>query len=165
MAENNARPPQPPSIAPRLRMRTAEVVGMSIVAIVPVLASFGLLGPKIDRVSAQSQALDLEVEYPAVLRQNDRRALTARVGNRSDQVLEHVDVAFGHRYLSAFTGVSFVPSAGNAYTVRLSSLRPGESRLVVVEFEAERYGRHRGRIAALHGAQEAAVELRTLTLP
>lgn len=138
---------------------------MGIIAIVPVLAFFGMLGPRIDRVSAQSQALHLEVEYPARLRQQDREALLARVGNRSDRTLDRVDVTFGQRYLSAFAGVSFEPSANGAHTVSLSSLKPGESRLVVVELGAERYGRHRGRVAALHGTQEAAVELHTLTLP
>jgi hypothetical protein len=166
MVTDDTRPEQPPPIRPRIRMRRGEFIGMCAIALIPVLALAGVFGPELGHARRASGALQLDVRYPSLTRHQLRETLEARVANLSGETLPHVTLTFDPSYISGFSGVSFVPPADRAYAVELRNLQPRESRLVTVELEAERYGWHRGQIAAFdRSGHVLAAMISTLTFP
>jgi hypothetical protein len=166
MLPDSTRPEQPPPIHPRIRMRRGELIGMCVIALIPVLAVVGVFGPELGHARHTSGALQLDVRYPSLTRHQLRETLEARVANLSGETLPHITLTFDPSYIIGFSSVSFVPPADRAYAVELRDLQPRESRLVTVELEAERYGWHRGQVAASDGTGHVlAAMISTLTFP
>ena len=157
--------PQPPRVPPRLRMHRAELVGMSVVALVPLLAIAGAFGPRVGNDGARAGALALEVRYPTLVRRGMTETLEARVTNRSAAPLSRLTLTLDAAYVGAFSGVAFRPDVERAHTVALAGVQPGETRLVAVELAPAAFGRHRGHVAAVAGRDSAVVALTTVILP
>lgn len=87
------------------------------------------------------------------------------VRNISGRRLDAVRVAFDTGYVTRFSSVRFEPAPRIAYTVLLIGVEPGEARLVAVELSGERYGRHRGRIAAATASDTVVARVSTLVFP
>ena len=158
-------PPAPPETRPRLHLRTSQLVGMLFFAAFPLAALLGLFGDSTAEVGAPSAALELRVSYPTRFRYKTIHPLEVRVRNRSANPLDRVVVTFDQEYVSGFSNVRFTPEAVRAYEVELRGVQPGEERLVSVEVQAERYGRHRGTVTAASGAEAVTAELQTFTFP
>jgi hypothetical protein len=144
-------------------------VGLPILFAIPVLTLLGVFGEHTRHAAASSRTLELRVEYPDRFRYRQVMELRAFVRNNSDAVLDTVTVAFDTAYVSRFSSVRFDPPVLMTYAVPLRAIAPGETRLVSVELWGQRYGRHRGTVAAYtkggeHG-DTAAVQLATIVFP
>jgi hypothetical protein len=160
-----AEPPQPPAIPPKIRVHRREAIAMGLMALVPALALLGTFGPSNQHVERGDEALRLETLYPSLLRLQMRDKLKIRVTNRSEKPLSRVALRIEQSYLSGFAEVSFSPDVSDAYLVELKDLQPGEVRLVAVELDAERYGRHRGQVTASYDGKAVTLELSTFVYP
>lgn len=158
-------PPSPPAIAPRLRMRMVELVGIAMFAVLPLLAVLGVFGPATSSRTAARDGLAVEAKFPSKLRFEMKDRLDLHVRNTGPELLEHVSVQVSGQYLHGFSAVSFTPEATRAYEIELEKLLPGETRLVSLELTADSYGRHDGEVVVAAGATRLALPLTTLTFP
>lgn len=159
------QPPAPPTTHPRIRIRTQQLVGLILLAAIPVLAVLGVFGEKTGEARAETSELELRVRYPARLRYKTLHPLEVHVRNLSDRPLDRVTVRFADAYISQFSNVQFMPSVNKAFEVELRDVQPGEERLVSAELQAERYGRHSGTVTATTGPTSVTAPLQTFTFP
>ncbi len=162
---DDAEPPQAPEIPPRVRMYRVEAIGMAVIAVVPLLALIGVMGPTMERAEGSAGTLGLEVEYPVRYRLGMVETLEARVTNHSPRPLPSVTLTLDDGYLEGFATISPTPGFDHAYAVELRDLAPGETRSFVVDLEAGRAGRFRGRATAAHERDSVTVPLTTLVFP
>jgi hypothetical protein len=147
MAPEDSRtpaPPEAPEIDRRIAIPAFRAAGLAVIVLVPVLALFGVFGERYASTAAEAGAIAVQVEFPSRFRYEMLNSITAAVTNRSGRVIDTVTVRLDSAYALRFSRADFTPSATEAYGVPLTSIAPGESRLVVVTLDAERYGRHRG---------------------
>ena len=163
--ERAGQPPEAPRLRPRFRMHRNELAGLLVIAVLPFLAIMGIFGPRAERARAWSSALVLDVEYPGRFRRGMTQRLEATVSNRSPVLMPKVTLRFERAYLGAFGVISVMPDVTEPYVIELPNLQSGESRPVVIELEAERYGRHRGQLTATYGSNSVAATLTTLVFP
>lgn len=147
MADDAPEPPalpEAPEIDRRIAVPAFRAVGMAVIALVPVLALFGLFGERWTTGTASAGALAVQVEFPSRYRYKMLNSITATVENRSDRVIDTVTVRLDTAYALRFSTVVFTPPATEAYAVGLTRIPPGETALIVIELQGERYGRHTG---------------------
>ncbi|MHB1223451.1 MAG: hypothetical protein ACYC2G_05305 [Gemmatimonadaceae bacterium] len=164
---SDAQQPPAPEIRPRVQMHRTELVGIVVIVLVPLLALLGVFGPEVERARGWTDAIALEVRYPARYRLGMTETLEARVSNRSGTLMPRVALAVDGAYLDGFATASPTPDFARAYAVELIDLAPGETRTVVVDLQAEHAGRFRGRATATatHARDSVTVPLTTLVLP
>ena len=158
-------PPQPPRVRPLLRVRRRELIGIVLLAILPLLACLGIFGPGTTEAQARNPVVQLSVHYPSDLRHGMRDRIEARVTNIGPRPLERVSLGFDSAYLRAFSDIAFTPEPDRAHQVELEGLQPGETRLVSIEIRAQDFGRQKGRIALLGAGAPVSVDLATLVFP
>jgi hypothetical protein len=163
--EKDPRPPQPPPMDRGPRLSRSQWIGLPIIAVIPVLAIFGVFGERRKSSEAESSGLRARVEYPTRLRAMSSKPMIVRVENRSSTPLDTVDVVFDPAYMEHFSAVAFIPPPRDAYTVSLLGLRSGETRIVHVDVQGERIGRHDGRIVVRWRGDSIAVALGTTVFP
>jgi hypothetical protein len=159
------RPPDPPEVEARLRLSKPQLIGLPIMALLPILALAGVFGERWKTGEAASERLRVRVEYPTRFRARISKPLTVSVENTSSETLESVEVEFDHSYLGNFSSVSFKPDGRDAYTVSLDGLRPHEPRHIHVELEAENFGRHKGSIIVRTDGHSVSVPIQTTVFP
>jgi len=159
------RPPEAPSIRRRLALTRKQMLGLPLLAAVPVLALFGVFGERRADVRAASAAVEMLVRYPERFRYRQIQPLDVTVRNISQRAIDTLRVLLDTGYLSRFSSVRIDPAPGAAFVVTFTNVKPGESRVVSAELWGERYWSHRGRLVATAGADSAAVEVRTLVFP
>lgn len=138
--------PEAPEIDRRLRIPMFRAAGLAVIALVPVLAVIGVFGERWSSESGARGAVAVEVEYPTRYRYKMLNSIAATVTNRSAARIDTITVRLDTSYALRFSTVVFTPPAEEAYAVPLTRIDVGESRLVVIELQAERYGRHAGRL-------------------
>lgn len=163
--ERSNEPPMPPVIPGRLLMRHSELVGVILLAVLPLCALLGVFGPASERATATSGVLKLEVRYPARLRFHLDERIVIRVTNESQAALDTVTLNFSESYFHAFSALTFTPDLDRAHVIELEALSPAETRTVTVELTAERYGITHGTVVAETGDTRVAVPLSTIVFP
>lgn len=165
-AEDEPQPPEPPQVERRLRPPRLQLIGMTLILLVPVLALLGVFGESRASARAASTEVQLQVRYGARYRYKMLNEIEVTVRNTTDRTMDTLTVGFDPRYVSGFSQVTFIPSASEPYDVRLLDVRPGETRLVRGELQGERYGRHTGQVFATSGAADTArVSVSTFIFP
>jgi hypothetical protein len=164
------QPPQPPSIERKLRLDPLQLIGVPLLAAIPVLALAGVFGVSIERLTGDGDALSLSVEYPVRTRLMTGGALEIEVTNNLSQPLSGVVLDIGRDYVEAFSQVTFTPSASGVnedyYRVELGVVPASASRVVLVQFSPERYWRHQGTITASdESGNSTSVDVRTFVYP
>ena len=162
---DDPHPPQPPDIARRVTLPLPQLVGVAAMALVPVLAALGNLDERWATHRTVIGAVDATVEYPTRFRAKLTRPMTIHVINRSNATLDRIDVTFGSDYLERFTSVRLTPPPRDALTVSFAPVPAGEHRRIHLDFEADRVGRHEGRIVIRAGNRAGTVPVRTTVLP
>jgi hypothetical protein len=157
--------PQPPSIVPKIHLSWKQRLGVPVLLAIPILALFGIFGERTAATHVTTSSLDMVVSYPSRLHYRQVQSLQVSIRNLSARVLDTVSVVFDTAYVSRFTGVKFEPPAESPYTVDLTSVKPGESRLVSIELWGQDYGRHRATIVARTGSDSAMVRFTTIVFP
>jgi hypothetical protein len=158
--------PEPPQVPRRIRLGWTHLTGMALLLAAPVLAAVGVLDPVQHETSATNDQLKLTAHFPARLRYRTNGWVRISVHNRSDRPASKVTVSVDPAYLQAFNPVTLVPSPDRAFETDLGDLRPGETRHIALQLQAEEYGRRRGGVsAAVAGQPPVEVPIGTLVLP
>lgn len=159
-------PPDVPDIERRVRFYPRQLVGIVILATMPVLAMFGLLSARQYQVTGATPALEVEAEYPARMRVSGHEVLRIAVTNRAGSPLEGVRVLLPDSYLSAFAAREVVQEATPDHVATFPPIPPGQTRTVQVALLAERFGRHQGSMRVVSAAGDTlTLTLRTFILP
>ena len=168
-ASSIPQPPQPPEFERRLQFHPLQLVGVPLLALLPILAAFGTFGTLRGEAGAETAVLELHVSYPTRFRYKTVEPLEVEVRNLSSEALPTVVVRLETDYLSAFSDVQITPSPSlvteEVYEVALSEVQPGETRLVSLELQAQNYWRHRGTISVTAGSDAAEVEVASFVIP
>ena len=163
------QPPSPPDVARKFAPLPYQLVGVGVLFTIVLLALFGVFGVVRAHAAADAGSLHVEVEYPERFRYKTIGPVDVRVHNGGETTLDTVVVRFDRAYVDAFSTVTFTPSADTvtdeAYEVTLRDVRPGTTRLVSAEIQAESYWRHEGFVEAVAGGATARAELATLVFP
>jgi hypothetical protein len=165
MNSQRPEPVRPPDSAPRLSLTRKQILGLPLLAAIPVLTLFGAFGESRHAVRVTSSALEMTVRYPSRFRYRQVQSLEVTVRNRSGRALDTVSVSLDTAYITRFSSVRIEPAPRETYVVKLVDLAPHQSRLVSAELWGERYGSHKGRIVAAAGADSASTEIRTIVFP
>ena len=144
--EEPPRLPEPPEVERRIRLVPAQVAGLVMVGLLPVLSFFGLFGIGTGQAEDRGELVAVRVEHPTVHRLKVRRSLDLFVTNVSDAELPAVELRVPRAYVEAFSDVAFTPEpdavARDAYVFVLAGIAPGETRSVAGEMQANDYWRH-----------------------
>ena len=164
------QPPAPPQFPRRLRFGWTQVIGVGLLALLPLAALTGVLGTTEGQAGARSGPLALEATYPATMHYKGSHTVVLDLRNEGAQALRDVRVRFDHAYLSRFAGLQFRPQATRLdeqhAEVALGEIEAGSSRRGVLELQASEYGRPQGSIVAVSAdTAPARVQLSTLVLP
>ena len=169
-AKRVPQPPQPPQAGRRLRFHATQLIGVPLIAIIPILALLHVFGTTHETEIASDDPLLVEVRYPTRFRYKTIDPLDVTVRNTGSAPLRGVSVRIDKGYVEAFSTVSFTPSpqrvTSDAFVFDLGDIPPGEARVVDGLVQAERYWRHPGRITVRSdGGAEVALDVATFTFP
>jgi hypothetical protein len=163
-------PPQPPPFQRRIQIGWLQVVGVTLLLLLPLAALTGLLGTEEREVSASGDPLELTARYPSRMHYLSSETLEVRVTNSGTSTLAGVTVLMADDYLSHFEAQQFRPQVARVSErgaeVDLGELPAGQSRRIVVGLRVEDHGRHAGRISAVaEGGKAVSLDVSTLVLP
>jgi hypothetical protein len=168
--QSSREPPRPPEIERRILLTRLQVIGLPILALVPLLALAGVFGLSRGQRSVQENGLVLDVEYPsrARLRASDWLAVT--VSNGLDEAVDGVVVRVDRQYVDSFAQVDFTPAVSSVgetdYSIDLGRLPAGGSRAVTVRLTPREKWRREGSVSVFgDGTLESTVEFATFVFP
>lgn len=158
-----------PHLKRKFRLWWHQWIGLPVLLAIPVLGLTGVLGDSTEQIAPvtdpQNQ-LEISGEYPKRLHYGKPEQIELTIMNKSGRVLNDVVVKFDPNYMKQFGDLMFVPGIEEAYRVKLSTLRPGESKQVLVSLRGEKYGPHDGKIEAqLGGRTIASVDVKSFVFP
>ena len=170
MSQNHPEPPQPPNVERKIAFHRVELIGMSLIALIPLLALLNVFGLALEKVEAADQQLALRVEHIARGRQLQLAEFAISVENHGDAVLPLVTVSVARDYIEQFTQVMFTPDVAaitdQAYEIELEDVQPGETRFITVDLRPTAGGQHTGTVsAAADGGASVSVTFNTLVFP
>jgi hypothetical protein len=163
-------PPSPPPFERKVAFGRLELIGVPLMAVIPLAALTGLLGQRPGATMVTAPPLELRIKYPEVVRYKTTMPLEVAVSNTGSVRLSDVSVQIDRAYLSRFANVQTTPPVeevtGRHYKVALPDLQPGETRQVMATLEAAERGRHGGTVVVALGHQPAIeAALTTTVLP
>lgn len=160
------QPPSAPDIHRRFNLNRWQWLGVMLLLLIPLLALFGLFGESWGTDRDQTAELSVEIRYPTRYRYKMGKSIQLDVTNRTNALLDTVNVEIDTAYLSEFSSVVAIPAFEHPYVVELTALEAGETRPVRVEIQGENYGRHNGEIrVSAGGADTARLHLSTFIFP
>jgi hypothetical protein len=149
-----------------VQLPTVRAIGMALVALVPLLALAGVFGERRTTETVDGRDITVRAAFPTRLTYEMLENIAISVHNRSARRIDTVTVRLDSSYTLRFSGVTFIPDVDEAYAVRLPDVMPGESRLVAVEIQGQRYGRHTGPLhIETTSGDSVSISLHTLVLP
>jgi hypothetical protein len=144
MAMTEKKPEQAPKTKYKLKFYLYEAIGVSIIALIPVLAIIGVFGTNIETSTTSSENIEVEVKYPTKFRYKTISPFNITVKNKSDSA-ESVKVYIEEAYLSNFSNIRFTPEpleiVNRYYVFDLGTLQAEDSKIISGELQAERYGK------------------------
>lgn len=162
---SNEGPPQAPATTRRFALTRKQLVGLPLIAAVPVLCLLGVFGEHSAHTTAASANIEVAIRYPARFRYRQVQPLEISVRNRGARVIDTVHVSLDTAYITRFSSVRIDPAPQRAFVVDLLRLQPGESRLVDAELWGQEYGRHNGRIVVSGNGDSAIATISTFVFP
>lgn len=164
-----SKPPQPPKVDHKVKFYTYQIIGGVIIALIPLLALFGVFGSLQGKEKASSDSLSIEVTYPKRFRYKTIDPFDITVRNNS-QDLRSAVILIDKKYLSKFSNVTFTPSperiTDTEYVFDLGVIQPGNTRVISGKVQSERYGRFTGTIRARTSATTVAeITVQTISFP
>lgn len=160
-------PAGPPVFRRAVRLGRLEAIGIPVLALLPVLALFGQLGPSTALVTATSEngtsRVELSVEHPWVVRHRGQTELVVDVRNAGTQALEGLRIGIDEAYLGRFAQVEMLPpaqsDASGHVEVAMPPLSAGERATVRVQLEAGNWGEFGGSVRVADAERIALVSL------
>lgn len=149
----------------RLHLPALQWIGLPLMLVMPALALAGAFDPHTARSRTSLGELEIEIEASDRVRLHRSAGIEVEVRNTGARAAG-AEVALSPELLEGAQAIDFVPSPHRAWAVRLDAIAPGEARRVVVEYEADAPGVHRG---ALHvrddEGREVRAPLQTIVFP
>lgn len=161
--------PQPPPFQRKLQIAPLQLIGVSLLALLPILALFSVFGESINVKSASNPEISMQVQYVTRYRYRMQDAMTITVTNESPQP-STITVSIDRDYLNHFSDVTLVPDVDrvsvDAYEIDIPAVKSNETRLVTVQMQGEHYWTKTGVVSAtLAGGQPVTVEVSTTIFP
>lgn len=161
--------PQPPPFQRKLQIAPLQLIGISLLALLPILALFSVFGESINVKSASNSEISMQVEYVTRYRYRMQDAMSISVTNESPQP-STITVSIDRDYINHFSDITFVPEVArvsvDAYEVDLRAVKSHETRLVTVQMQGEHYWTKSGVVSAmLAGGHPVTVEVSTTIFP
>ncbi|HYD84064.1 MAG TPA: hypothetical protein VEA63_08415 [Opitutus sp.] len=161
-------PPAPPSKR-RIRFPVAQIVGLGMFSVLPILAIFDRFGTGETRLTASSDDVSVAVEYSPRVRYGlpTQVRIEARAAGGRDA--GPVTVRVEREFVDRFAQLSLLPEPSemeaSSYTFVLPASDVGGA--ILIELEPEQYGPARGSVIAstAGGGAEAKVELSAFIFP
>lgn len=157
--------PHAPTDTPSVRLTRKQKLGLPLLALVPLLALFGVFGDSQKTIVIASPSLGITINYPERMRYRQSERLDISVVNRGSHVLDTVLLSVDTSYLSRFIDVRGNSSPTKDFSVPLLAMRPGEARLVTIELTGDRYWRHPATVSATSGLERTTVAFSTFVFP
>ena len=162
--------PQPPPFKRKITIAPLQLIGIPILALLPLLALLGVFGESLATVQASNEALALHVEYIARYRYKMDEEMTIDVTKLSSQSPATVTVTIERGYLDNFSDLSITPDVETvteeSYVVRLPEMESGETRVISVRLRGDQRWRHSGVVAAsLDDSQPISITVSTIVFP
>jgi hypothetical protein len=158
-------PPSPPLVAPRLSLTGKQLVGIPLLAVIPLLTLLGVFGEARTTTRVVSPAVDMRVVYPSRLRYRQIGLLEIAVRNVSGHTLDTLALSLDTAYVTRFSSVRIEPAPQLAYRVALTAIKPRETRLVAAELWGQDYGSHTGHIVATTLGDSVSSRIQTFVFP
>ena len=158
------KPPAAPKTATRISLTAKQIVGIPLIAAVPLLAVLGVFGERATTTVVRSGNIEASVTFPTRIRYRQVESLHVEIRNMSRDSIDAL-VRFDTAYVTRFSSVHFEPALSSAYVVPVTRLAPGASGLVSVEFSGDQYGRHRGNIIVVANGDSVSVPIATVVFP
>ncbi len=166
MDDEASQPPEAPEIERRFKLHRAQLIGVPILLLLPVLALVGVFGEARQTLSTGTSEISATVEYTTRHRHSMLNRLLLDVSNTTAATLDTVTVEIDTTYVSRSSDVTAIPSFEYPYTIQLTDLHPGETRKVHVEYHSHRYGPLSGELrVSSGGADTARLALSTFIFP
>lgn len=169
LQEELAKPPQPPSIKKRFEFTKAQLIGVPVILLIPILALIGLFDAHFEHATSVAGDLQVTVEYPSSIRYKKLEPISINVQNLSAVTFPTVTVTIDDAYLNAFSTVTFTPDVdevtADKFILNLNNLQPQESRRILVEVQAEHYWNHTGNVNAEYEETHVGVTISTFIFP
>ncbi len=163
------RPPRPPEFGRSFDPARYQLVGIGLLSALIVAALAGAFGIATGHAVARGTGIALVVDYPERWRSKDVYTIEVEVTRTGARDVVPIAVAFDRRYFHAYAATRFEPNVAyvtdDAYVVELRDVRPGETRLITTEVQADTYWVQEGFVTATSGDASARVRLRSFVFP
>jgi hypothetical protein len=146
------------------------LIGVPLLALLPLLAMFGVFGESRAVTTREDGQLALQVDSATRLRYWTPTHMEVHATNLTQQAPTTITVAISRDYLDHFGDLAFVPDAERItaanYEVELTEVGQGETRIVEIEMVGRRYWWHRGEVAAsIEAGSPLTVAVGTFVFP
>lgn len=159
-------PPEAPRTERRLRFGKLQLPALVVIALIPIAALTGAFGESWAYAEATTSELSIRMRYPDRYRYKQINRFEIFIENRSDAVLDTVTVAFDTAYVLGFSQPVFLPDVTEPFTVPVTAVRPGETRLVTATLQGERPWVHEGEVRITSGGPDTVrIPVRTIIFP
>ena len=170
MNGSDSQLPQPPEMKRRVAIYPMQLVGMTLIILIPVLALLGFFGQVEARASAASESFTVLAEYPERSRHRLFEVVTITITNVSPQAYDTVTVGISESYVASFAEVAFDIEVDRitpeAYVFELTDVQPGDSRIIGIELRADQYGQRDGFVhVSAPDAESVELAISTFVFP
>lgn len=162
--------PKPPRLGRQVRLYRYQVIGLPILALLPVLALFGVFGLASERTGEEAGQFEVSLRYDTRTRLGKDATIDVEIRNGSNATVAAPVVAITRNYLEGFSDLAFTPDDvkidASHYLIELEPIPPGASAVVTVEMTPLRYWSRQGELTVTGlGEEEFRFGLRTLVYP
>jgi hypothetical protein len=162
-------PPKPPEIKREISFYRNQMIGLPIIALLPLLALFKVFDTSLDTVKSSNEGLSLSVRYPTKIRNRTIEPMQITVTNETGVEQKELEVHVSRGFVEKFKQIKFEPDVDDierdSYVVQLKDVKPGEERTIDMDIETDMVGTHDCRVWASTGDEEASASFKTFVYP
>lgn len=167
-AEKLDLPPRAPQLPRQLNLPVGRVMGLILLALLPLAALFGLTDRQ-GQLSRSAPGMDLNLSWPAVNRLYRPGLLELSVTGTGPDLLRDVSVSVPLDWLDQFGDVSPIPAAESVedgrLLVSLGDIPAGETRSLRMELRGTAGNFSRTELIIRHANGQEQLAISSLTLP
>ncbi|HEY0947783.1 MAG TPA: hypothetical protein VGD81_21040 [Opitutaceae bacterium] len=163
-----ADPPKPPPFDRRISIPPGHATGLLLLALLPLLAVFGVFGGDDRTVEKSGDGVALGVTYAPRMRFGYPVKLQIHVGSVDDRPLSGAEVHVSTSFLERFDRVSSMPEPKRMSREACEfAVDDGQREAVIaIDLEPERYGFATGTVSVVaQGGVAVELPIRSFVLP
>jgi hypothetical protein len=167
--EQISKPPQSTEFKRELDFYPFQVIGISLLFLIPILALFGFVGETTTVLHATGDSLDVMVSYSNRINLQSFVEMEIAILNTSNEALSRVNVSIEKAFLDNFSEISFLVDISEitdeAYMIELLDLEPKETQIIRFSSRGTVFGSHQGIIMVSTGEDAVSILVETLIFP